>query len=282
MSRVESGYLASTPRLYYRVWHPLQQAKGVVLIVHGLGGHGGQFVPPAEMWSSADLAVYTVDLRGHGRSDGRRGYINRWQEYLQDLNQIFQEGRRDYERVPLFLWGHSLGGLIALDYVLKYPESLAGLMLSAPAVGQTEVSPILFTLGRLLSWIWPHFSLNLGFDPDACSRIPEVTKRYNRDPIRHTRGTARLSTEFQKAQARVMNAVSTIVTPTLLLHGGGDRITNPKDSLKLYKAMTTSNCRLIEYPEAYHELHLDLNQAQVMDDMSQWIYTRICGANKGR
>ena len=274
MFRHETGFISRKPELFYQAWHPEQDCRGIVLIAHGMGGHGGQFLGPATHWAQSDLAVYAHDFRGHGRSDGPRGYLQRWADYLHDLTQSFLQCRQTYPELPVILWGHSLGGLIALDAVIQAPTSFSGLILSAPAVGKTGVSPFLFALGQVLSWVWPRFSRDLGFDPRACSRDSEIVRQYLADPLRHTRGTARLSTEFQKAQIRVLEELAEIQIPTLVMHGGGDRITNPKDSVRLYESLRMEDRQLIQYPHAYHELFLDINKDQVIRDMTRWIQQR--------
>ena len=267
----ESGYLSHRPQLFYQAWHPDQAAQGIILIAHGLGGHSGQFMSTAEAWVSTGLAVYALDFRGHGRSDGPRGYIKRWTDYIQDLTQLVTRSHDHYPDLSTILWGHSLGGLIALDYILHDSSFFSGLILTAPAVGNTVISPFIFWLGRLLSTVWPRFTLDIGFDSRACSRDPEIVQHYNADPLHHSRGTARLSTEFQAAQARISTAVHQIETPTLILHGGGDRITSPKSSLQLYQSLTVSDRKLIQYPHGFHELHLDIHRDQVIRDMRHWI-----------
>jgi len=247
----------------------------LVLIVHGLGGHGGQFENAALKWVAAGFGVYALDLRGHGQSEGQRGYISRWGEYGQDVALLYQKAAQDYPQIPIILWGHSLGGLIALDFALECPQKLSGLILTAPAVGKTAVSPFKVVLGALLSWIWPRFSLEFGFDADACSRDLEQVRNYHADPVRHKRGTARLSSEFHKAQARILANLSNLNTPILILHGGGDRITAPEDSAALYESLEGRDRTLIQYPGAYHQLHLDTNREQVLTDILQWIQHQI-------
>lgn len=248
---------------------------GVVLIAHGLGGHGGQFENAAVRWVEENWSVYALDFRGHGHSEGTQGYVNQWEEYRQDLAALLQQAKQDYPEKPMILWGHSLGGLIALDFALQHPTQLSGLMVTAPAVGKTGISPWKFVFGVVLSWLWPRFSLALGFDPNACSRDPAQVRDYNADPLRHQRGTARLSTEFQKAQKRIMAHLSALNIPILILHGESDRITRPHDSITLYESLTDHDRQLIQYPGAYHELHLEVNHKEVLTDMLQWMQSKV-------
>lgn len=275
MFQYKTGSLSQHPQLFYQAWHPHSSPKGLVLIAHGFGGHGGQYVNAALKWVEAHWGVYVVDFRGHGKSEGQRGFIQQWEDYGQDLAALFAQAQQDYPNRPTMLWGHSLGGLIALDFAIQSPEQLSGLMLTAPAVGETAISPFKFVLGTLLSWIWPRFSLASGFDVNYCSRDPAQVHDYKTDPLRHSRGTARLSTEFRNAQARILNHLSGLQTPILILHGEGDRITCPEDSAALYQALKGGDRQMILYPEAYHNLHLDSNREQVLTDMLQWINVKV-------
>ena len=269
------GYCAEQPKIFYQSWNPSKVPQGVVVIAHGLGGHGGQFKNAAIAWLEARFVSYALDFRGHGHSEGVRGYIQRWSDYLEDLKHLLNVVQQTHPNLPIFLWGHSLGGLISLDFALQDGSALSGLLLTAPAVGKTSVAPLKLWVGRLLSWVWPTFSLDAGFDHRACCRDPEVAARYVADPIRHQRGTARLSTEFQVAQDRILAQVSELQVPLLLMHGGGDRITSPASSVAFFEKLTKGDHRFIQYPHAYHELHLDINQEQVLEDMQTWMVEHL-------
>ena len=266
-----NGFCSTHPNIYYQVWCPAQEPEAVVMIAHGMGGHGGQFENAAIAFLEKNFVTYALDFRGHGRSDGVRGYIKRWSNYLDDLQSLSRLVRQEHPDLPVFLWGHSLGGLISLDYALQFPADLAGLLLTAPAVGKTAISALKLLIGQVMSWVWPTFSLDAGFDSRACCRDREIAARYVADPIRHHRGTARLSTEFKVAQERILSQVDALQVPLLLMHGNADRITSPDSSVALFEQMSDGDRKLIRYPHAYHELHLDLNRDQVLGDMLDWM-----------
>lgn len=256
--------------LYYQSWHPDQETKAIVVIVHGLGGHSCIFDNLVRFLCDRAIAVYSFDLRGHGRSPGQRGYINNWNEFRQDLKAFLQLIINQEDNLPLFLLGQSLGGTIALDYALHYPERLQGLILLSPAL-QVGVSPIKSFLGKIFSRFIPRFTLDTGFDLAAGSRDPQVVAAYSLDSLRHTKGTARLATEFYKTVDWIEVHAVNLKVPLLILHGGADRVTMPQSSRHLFEIVTLVDKEIREYPESYHELHNDLNYQEVFADIQHWL-----------
>ena len=255
--------------LYYQSWHPDCSIKGIVAIVHGLGGHSDIFGNLVKFLCDRGLAVYGFDLRGHGRSPGQRGYINNWSEFREDL-KAFLELIATKDKSPLFLLGQSLGGTITLDYALHYPSQLQGLILLSPAL-KVSVDPLKSILGRTFSRFMPRFTLDTGFDLAAGSRDPQVVAAYVQDSLRHTKGTARLATQFWQTAAWIEMNAAMLEVPLLILHGGADRITMPESSRLLFETINFTDKEIKEYPESYHELHNDLNYQEVFIDIENWL-----------
>lgn len=256
--------------LYYQSWHPQAVAKAVLVVVHGHGGHSGIFSRLVEYLVDRDYIIYSFDLRGHGRSPGQRGYINSWAEYRADLAAFLQLVRTQKSQLPLFLIGQSLGGTIALDYLLSESPQLQGLILMSPALG-LNVSPWKLLIGKLLSRIRPHFALDAGIDMSTGSRDPEVVAAYAQDPLRHSQGTARLATELLRTIDWVNARASELQVPLLVLHGGSDRVTPLSSSRTFVERVTISDKEMREYPDSYHELHNDLNYLEVLADVNNWL-----------
>ncbi len=142
-------------------------------------------------------AVYSLDLRGHGSSSSKISYIDSWTEFRDDVRAFLNMLQKQQPGCPIFLFGHSMGVMIFLEYVLRYPKdtsALQGVIAFAPSIGEVGVSPIRVLLGKMLSRVWPRFSLNTGLDRTAGSRDPNILSTYTQDPLRHTRATARFST----------------------------------------------------------------------------------------
>lgn len=257
-------------KLYYQSWHPQGLARAVLAIVHGHGGHSSAFGRIVEYFVPRGYIIYSFDLRGHGRSPGQQGYINRWEEYRSDLTVFLDRILDRHPDLALFLLGQSMGGTIALDYVLRQPNRLRGLILMSPALG-LGISPWKLLIGRILSGVLPRFALNTSLDFNSGSRDPEMVTICARDPLRHRQGTARLATELLQTIEWVNARASEVSVPLLILHGGADRITPIESSRVFFQQLTIVDREMKEYPESYHELQNDLDYPRVFADMERWL-----------
>ncbi|MEY2913913.1 MAG: Phospholipase YtpA [Cyanobacteriota bacterium] len=260
--------------LYYQSWHPGGEVRGILAIVHGLGGHSGLYKTIVEYLLPREYAVYALDLRGHGRSSGQRGYINTWTEFRDDLQAFLKLIQQQQPGYPIFLLGHSLGGVIALDYTLHYVKdqsTLAGVIGFSPSIGQVGVPLSRVVLGKLFSRVWPRFSLHIGLDFSAGSRNQKILDSYTQDKLRHTLATARLSTEFFATVDWIHTHAEKWQVPLLILHGGADRIALPAGSQMFYEKVNYPDKLRIEYPGAYHNLHDDINYLEVITDLVDWM-----------
>ncbi|WP_341527254.1 lysophospholipase [Nostoc sp. UHCC 0302] len=268
--------------LYYQSWHPEGKVRGVLAIVHGLGAHSGRYNNVVEHLIPKKYAVYGLDLRGHGRSPGQRGYINSWSEFREDLRAFLQLIQSQQPKTPIFLLGHSLGSVIVLDYVLRYPQqisALQGVITLAPALGKVGVSKFRLLLGNLLSQVWPRFTLNTGMDLSAGSRDEKVLAAYAQDKLRHTLASARLATEFFATVAWVNAHAADWQLPLLILHGGSDRVTLPEGGEIFYQRVVYEDKLRVVYPQAYHELQNDFNYQEVLTDLEDWLEQHLSPEN---
>ena len=222
-----------------------------------------------------ELAVHTFDLRGNGRSAGQRAYVESWEEYLEDLTRFFAVVDRDDPGRPLFLLGNSLGGLIALDYASRRPNGLRGVIAVSAPLGDLSVPAPLLALGRIMSRVWPRFSLETGMDLTGLARDPTVAEQILADPLFHRRGTARLSTEVTGAISRVQAGAGSFGVPLLVLHGSDDRMVSPAGSRRFAASAASADKQLIEYPGGYHALFADYGREQVLADVAHWIEARL-------
>ncbi len=263
--------------LYYQAWQPDGAVGGILAIVHGLGGHSGLYKNIINQLIPKNFALYAVDLRGNGKSPGQRGYINSWSEYRDDVGNFLKFIASENPEIPIFLLGHSLGGLTVLDYTLrsageteKLPK-LKGLINMTPALGEPGVPLMKILLGKLLSRIYPRFSLSTGIDLSLSSRDDEVIKGYAKDPLRHTMGTARLSTEYFQTLNWVFKHAIALDIPFLMMLAGQDRVTFPEGSRNFFEKLTFPDIELKEYPESYHCIQDDLNYQEVLADLEDWL-----------
>jgi alpha-beta hydrolase superfamily lysophospholipase len=270
---------AGSLQLYYQAWIPAESSHRAVLMnLHGLGDHSGLYHTLAAHFPPRGIAVYAFDLRGNGRSPGQRGYVGRWEEYRDDLAAFLGLVRRSERSLPLFLLGNSLGGLIVLDYAIHCPEGLAGVVAAAAPLGRLGVPPLLLALGRVMSRIFPRFSLQTGMDLSGLAREPSVVETVLADPLFHRRGTARLSTEVTGAIQRVHQLAGTLSVPLLMLHGSADRMVPPDGTRSFFARVRFPDRELLEYPGAYHGLFADRGFEEVLTDLERWIDRHIARA----
>jgi alpha-beta hydrolase superfamily lysophospholipase len=260
--------------LYYQSWHPEGQVRAILVIVHGLGGHSGLYGNIVEHLIPKNYAVYAFDLRGNGRSPGQRGYINAWTEFREDLQAFVQLIKTQYPEQPLFLLGHSVGAVIVLDYVLRCPSEASnfqGVIALAPALGKIGVPPFKLALGRLLSRVWPRFSLSTSIDLSTASSDPAVIAAYAQDPWRHTQGNARFSTEYLATVAWIHEHAADLQVPLLILHGGADQVALPEGGCAFFQRVTILDKERREYPGVYHEIQNDRNYPEMLTDLDNWL-----------
>ncbi len=259
--------------LFRQSWLPDAPPHATLVNLHGLGDHSGLYPMLPEYFIPRGVAVYAFDLRGHGRSEGQRAYLDDWRDYRDDLGSFIGMVPRTGGRRP-FLLGHSLGGLVALDFALHLGDRIAGVIAAAPALGEVGVPRVLMAAGWVLSRIWPRFSMRTGMDLSALSREPEARRTVVEDPLFHRVGTARLSTEVVAAIERVQRLAPTLAVPVLLLQGGADRMVSPAGTRAFFSRLTVADRQLIEYPDAYHALLADLDAPEVLKDLGRWIDAR--------
>jgi len=261
--------------LFRQAWRPTGPARAGLINVHGLGDHSGLYPSLVEHFTARGFAVYAPDVRGNGRSPGQRAYIERWDEYREDLERFVAVVRQEEPGLPIFLLGNSLGGLIVLDFVLHRPEGIRGVIAASPPLGRLGVPAPLLALGRVLSRVWPRFSIRTGMDLSGLARDPAVVETVLADPLFHRAGTARLSTEVVATIGRVQAAAPRFPLPLLVLHGSADRMVPPDGSRAFVARVGHPDRELREYAGAYHVLFADLDRERVLRDVEQWIVARL-------
>jgi alpha-beta hydrolase superfamily lysophospholipase len=261
---------AAGSALYRQQWRPETEPRAVVGLVHGLGEHSGRYGHVAAALTAAGYAVCTFDLRGHGRSGGRRG-DTRIGPCLDDIDRLLADAGRDFPAQPSFLYGHSLGGLLVLTYGLRRTRALSGIVSSGAAV----MSPLRdqrakVAAARLLAPIIPGLTLPTGLDPGLISRDPAVVAAYRADPLVHGKASVAFARDAIAAGDAALADAGAFAPPLLLLHGGADRITLPEGSRR-FAAAVPGDCRLIVYDGLYHEIHNEPEQARVLADVIGWL-----------
>ena len=266
--------------LYYQAWLPSSPARATLINLHGLGDHSGLYPSIATHFPARGFAVYAYDMRGNGRSPGQRAYLESWADYRGDLHAFLAKVREWEPGLPVFVLGHSLGALVVLEYALHFPTALGGVIAAAPPLGKVGVPPLLMALGRVMSRIWPRFSLEVGMDLSGLARDPSVIQTVLADPLFHRRGTARLSTEVTAAISRVQARAGDLAVPLLIVHGSADRMVPPDGSREFFQKVRYPIREFREYPGAYHGLFADWDQEHVLADVERWLNLRLAEARE--
>jgi alpha-beta hydrolase superfamily lysophospholipase len=257
--------------LFYQSWHPDGDPKAVLGILHGAGGHCGQYASVSEDLASRGYAVYGYDRRGHGRSEGPRGHIDTWDENLGDVRAFLQVMGSELPDQQVFLLGQSAGGLIVLDYALQDGEGLRGIVASGVPLEQEAVSPFMLAMARILSRVWPRFTINLQIDWTDVTRDPIEVKAREDDPLMFTTTTARAGSEFLDASDRVKGHPQDLSIPLLMNHGSEDRIAPIGGAQAFFQAVTYPDKEMQIYEGGYHDPFCDVNRDQVIADLLDWM-----------
>lgn len=268
---VEGGFTGrGAGRISWQGWVP-DAVAGVVVISHGLAEHGGRYAHVGERFAAEGFATYVADHRGHGRSAGTRANINRMSELVTDLDTMISTAARRHPDVPVFLFGHSMGGLVALSYATGNPAKLRGLVLSAAALDIAQGWPLERVIASVLSAVAPNAGV-LRIDSADLSRDPEVGRAYDADPLTY-RGKIRSRTgaEMLAAANAVMSRLDRLTMPLLVMHGTADRITRPTGSQLVADRAGSSDVTLTLYDGWYHELHNEPERDTVLTDVVRWL-----------
>lgn len=262
---------AAGGEISWQGWVPGSAPVGVVVIVHGIAEHGGRYAHVGRRLAAEGYATYVHDHRGHGRSDGTRGNIERMSTVVTDLETMIRGAAGRHPGAPMFLYGHSMGGLITLAYLVGKPAELRGAVLSAAAV---EVSggpkPVRAAAG-VLSVLVPNLG-SIALDSSLMSRDPQVVRDYDTDPLNY-RGKVRVRTgaEMLAAAGRVAASLDRLTLPLLVMHGSADKVTVPGGSERLAKQAASEDVTLKIYDGFYHELHNEPDQETVFADIVRWL-----------
>lgn len=259
-------------RLFQQSWLPDGAAKAALILVHGFGEHSGRYEHVARYFTERGFAVYAIDHEGHGKSDGTPGHVERFSVYFDGVTRIVERARAEQGDIPLFLVGHSMGGLIAAAYLMDHQDEFAGCVLSGPALASDAAPPSwLRAINRLLSALLPKLGM-IKLDATGVSRDPDVVERYLADPLVFKgKLTARLLDELLGQADAVLAHAGEIRLPILLLHGEADQLTAPSGSIALHETVASDDKTLKIYPGLFHEIFNEPEKEQVLADMYAWL-----------
>lgn len=264
--------------IYRQAWLPEKKdTRAAVVLLHGLGEHSGRYAHVAAGLVAAGIAVYAMDHRGHGQSEGHPVQIDRFANAVADIHTFIEWVKREQRRKPLFLLGHSMGGALALSTVIKHSEGLTGLILSGPAVALTGAPPLIGPISKVLSLIAPKLGL-FPVDPALVSRDKAMVAAYANDPLNaHGKVPARTLGEIVKFVDILPALLPVIKLPLLVQHGSEDKLAGVAGSEMLVQRVSSTDVTLKVYPGLYHEIYNELldDRAVVLADLLSWIQKRI-------
>jgi acylglycerol lipase len=262
--------------LYAQGWEPQQNpVKAVVCLVHGLGEHTSRYSRMAAALTNEGFALMGADLRGHGRSEGKKGHFPSIELVMQDLDVLLEQARKRYPRIPLFLFGFSLGGILVLHYGLIRKPRIKGIIASGSGLHTAlEKQPGKIFLAKLLGGIFPAVSISSGLNVDELSRNKEVVQDYKKDPlVQHTvtLGFGKIMIAVNKWTREHAHEFS---LPLLLMHGKADELAFSSGSSDFAKR-AGEKCTLVLWDDAKHELHNEPEQDEVFKTMLSWMHEKI-------
>jgi alpha-beta hydrolase superfamily lysophospholipase len=261
-------------QLFFRAWHPGQSPRGVVAIVPGFNSHSGYYTWVGQQLAAAGLASYAVDLRGRGQSDGERFYVQQFGEYVADVSALVNLAKSRHPGLPVFLLGHSAGGVVSCLYTLDHQSDLTGLICESFAY-QVPAPDFALAVFKGLSHVAPHAHV-LHLKNEDFSRDPQVVAQMNADPlIAHETQPTQTLAEMVRADERLKTSFKRIALPVLILHGTADKATRPAGSQFFYDNAGSTDKALKLYDGSFHDPLNDLDRDAVMADVKNWIVSRL-------
>ena len=245
--------------------------KGVIIITHGMGEHSMRYLEMVDFYTNEGYTVISFDIRGHGLSEGKRGHTPGFEFLMDDIERVYTQVKKDYPSLPIFLFGHSMGGNLVLNFLLRKPNSICGAIVTGAYLKLGFDPPKWkIILAKLSSSIWPTLSQPTELELDALSRNKEVIRKYENDELVHDRITSAFFINVHFAGQYVIDHANEIKTPLLVMHGMEDRLTSPKGSQE-FASNAGENVHLKMWDGLYHELHNEPEKQEIFNYEMGWM-----------
>lgn len=265
--------------LRLRVWTPEAGPRGAIVVTHGHGEHLGRYNHIAQVLCAAGYAVYTYDLRGHGRSGGKKGHSPSFDHYLNDLAQVQAHARAEHANLPRWLLGHSLGGLITLAYVIRRQPDAAGVVVTGPLLRIKYVPPRWkVTMARVLGRVLPSVTVPTELDSSVpMSHDEALLKSMPDQDLPHSLMSMRVGNDLLTVPAEILARAAEVTLPLLMLQGEADGAVDPAATREFFDQAGSPDKTFKLYPGLYHEIMNETARGQVMDDIVAWLKARESG-----
>ncbi len=262
-------------KFYVQGWEPDTKSKAVVCLVHGHGEHVGRYAHVGETFSQAGYALAGFDERGHGKTSGPRGHVPSYEAMMDDIADFMAQMKARYPGLPVFLYGHSMGGNQVLNFGLRRKPKLTGVIATDPWLKLAFDPPaIQVFLGRTMNSIAPGFTQKSGLETAALSRDQKVVDAYIKDPLVHDKISARLFVGMYESGLWALDHAAEFSLPLLLMHGTADRLTSWQASQE-FARRAGGNVTWRAWDGFYHEIHNEPEKAEVLKTMVDWMNGRL-------
>lgn len=260
-------------KFFAHTWEPEDTPKAIVTLVHGFGEHCVRYTPYFEYLTSDGVAILGFDLRGHGETGGKRGVIESYSILMDDIEDALSKSKELYPDIPQYLYGHSMGGNLVLNYLIRNKPNINGAIVTSPWLTLThEPNSILKGLVSMLKNIVPNMTIDSGLKTEHISTVISEVDKYKDDPLNHSRISFRLFSEITDTGLWALDNAININVPVLLMHGTADEITSPLSSKKLSESNDV--IEYVEWEKSYHEIHNEANREDVASVVSNWVNAR--------
>ncbi len=263
-------------KLFTQAWE-LNNPIANVYLIHGFGEHSSRYYEEASRLNAAGYSVYTYDQRGHGKSEGMRGYISSFNELVDDCKYFIESNWND--NLPCFIYGHSIGALVSVNFILDHQfqkNNFRGLITTGAAMKiSRDIAPLLQKLSGVIGTILPKLK-TVKIDSSFISRIPEEVSKYDSDPLILRDGTrARTASEFIKIMKKMEGKFQHFEHPVLIMHGKEDKLIEPEGSQLFYELAKSDDKELVWFDKSYHEITRDYDKDKVLNKMISWLNARV-------
>jgi acylglycerol lipase len=274
MKRKEGYFERETgKKVYWRAWLPEKEPKGVLIINHGWAEHSGRYENVAQTLVPDGFAIYAEDHRGHGKSDGKRSYVDRFATFIEDIHYFRKEiVEKEQSGLPIFMLGHSMGSVITMNYLEKYAQGLNAVVLSGTGAGNGEaVSGFLISLAKILGFLLPKLNIDAGLDPQFISHDEKTVQDYIDDPYRFSYISTRLAAEMYRGLEKGVQIMKKLQVPLLIQYGKEDSSFSGQEAL--FALAGSSDKKLLAYDNARHEVYNEVEEIrrQALNDLLNWL-----------
>ncbi len=257
-------------KLFGQAWLPDSKIVAVVNLIHGIGEHSTRYSQMAEYYTQKNIAIYAIDYRGHGKSEGKRGHTTNYECLMKDIDSLLYFSKNDNNCENIFLYGHSLGGNLVINYTLRRNPKIKGLIASAPWLKLGFEPPkIKVNMGKFIRGIFPKFTQRTGFNKSDLSKNIKNIEIYEKDNLVHDKISVSLFFGAYDAANLALNNAEKMTIPFLLMHGNEDKMTSPEGSKEF--ASKSEKTELKIWEGLFHEIHNEENNLEVYNFVINWI-----------